>query len=182
LEPGLADKVRLLARRRRRRRRVAAGSVLTVAVAVSALSAFRQAHDGPGNQEVVQTVPLAPPAPVQVVTAAELQRAKADAEAQLAATRTLLAVERRRRGLDRLNRALAATGPEARAPAPPFRAQAALMLVGHAERLNTRANQPAEALAAYRRTVELFPDTPSAAVARQRIQELESQTIQEIPS
>jgi TolA-binding protein len=54
------------------------------------------------------------------------------------------------------------------------RAGAALTLVGQADRLRDLLQRRDDALATYRRAAALFPETPSAAVARQRIEQLES--------
>ena len=130
------------------------------------------------------TVPDVPAAPVtRLASNAEFDRARAEAGARLAAAEWLVAGERRRSRLVRLNVALASAAPTNDSRVAAFSEEAALTLVGHADRLKSRANSPTDALAAYRRAVELFPDTPWAAVARQRIEQLQSQIqSQEIPS
>ena len=100
---------------------------------------------------------------------AELQQAQTEAAERFAVARRVIALERSRQQV--------ATATVA-APSPVLfsdRAQAAVTLVSQADRLRDRLARPDDALAAYRRAAELFPDTPSAAVARQRIRQLEAQ-------
>jgi len=53
------------------------------------------------------------------------------------------------------------------------RDRAALILVYDADR-SFRENRPADAIAAYRRTIELFPQTHWAEIARQRLREMQT--------
>ena len=53
------------------------------------------------------------------------------------------------------------------------RDRAALMLVYDADQ-HAKDNHPAEAIAAYRRAVELFPNTHWADVARQRLKDMQT--------
>jgi hypothetical protein len=66
---------------------------------------------------------------------------------------------------------IAAPSPDVLSEIRQQRDRAALMLVYEADRARTD-NRPDRALAAYRRTIELFPTTYWATVARQRIKEM----------
>jgi hypothetical protein len=157
VRPGLAERVRSFAIRRRRQRRWAAGSAMAVAVTIGAVVALQPRRPGPT------------PRPDAARLAAELQQAQTEAAERFAVARRVIALERSRQQV--------ATATVA-APSPVLfsdRAQAAVTLVSQADRLRDRLARPDDALAAYRRAAELFPDTPSAAVARQRIRQLEAQ-------
>jgi hypothetical protein len=53
------------------------------------------------------------------------------------------------------------------------RDRAALILVYDADR-SIRANRPEDAVAGYRRAIELFPNTPAADVARERLKQMQT--------
>ena len=177
---GLSQRVRLLARRRRRRRQLVTGSALAVALIACAALLPR---DPPNRATAPQLARTNSGTPLPAFSTAELARSKAEAETRLAIARALMARERRGRERRRLEAALAAASWDANGPLESVRAEAALTLVAHGEELTSRTSNPADALAAYRRAAELFPDTPSAAVARRRIDELKSKVrLPEIPS
>ena len=181
VQPGLAERVRTRARRQQRRRRAAIGSALTVTVVAGTLAVvgpLRSRNEPIGREVNVATVETRPAEvsdPVRL--AAEMKDASVEAEVRLAVARRLTAMERRGAKYARLDRALAlaAAQPVQFDPVAAQRDQAALTMVDHADRLQNRAGRPGDALAAYRRAVELFPDTPSAEVARRRIEQLQSQ-------
>lgn len=177
LQAGLAARVLTRGRRRRQRRRLAGGAALAivlVASAIAVLGPVRKAGRPPVT--VATTTKAEPPyAPDPTRLAAELSRASLEADMQTAVVRRLRTAERRRMVYARLDRSLAAAGSAQIDPVAAQREQAALTLVHHADRLKSRVERPADALATYQRAVELFPDTPSAHVARRRIENLQSQ-------
>ena len=85
------------------------------------------------------------------------------------ANETMKRADRRRR-LSRASESLAAATPPS--TIGDQRDRAALTLLDHGDRLRRDLKEVDAALAAYRRTIELFPDTKWAAVAKQRIHEL----------
>lgn len=194
LDPDLAANVRRLSRRRRSRRRIAGGCVV-VLVAASVVAAVQSSRGRLRGGSVAQSGPLShspatPPAPHvsvpvsnAVEAAAEYRLAKLEADAAVASASRLLVAERSRRQLRELDGRLADGSPTQAERIASFRAVAALTLISQADRLESRADSPLDALATYRRAVELFPDTPWVAVARQRMEELQSRMRnQEIPS
>ena len=153
---GLAERVRGRAMRRRRHRRWAAGSATALLVAIGAVAVFR-----PGRSHEMRTIDT-------TQLAAEIEQAQLEAADRFAVARRVIALERSRQ------QAAASTVAAATPVLFSDRAQAAVTLVSQADRLRERLDRPDDALAAYRRAAELFPDTPSAAVARQRIRQLEA--------
>lgn len=192
LGPGVADAVRLRVRRRVRHRRLAATSLVTLVVIASAAAIVWSPWTHPRPRELVTTLPATRPetAPVvptppndRVRLAAEFLRAKQEAELRREIAKRLTAREQSRRKAGASNGAGPAFSPTQLDRIALLRGDAAQTLIGHADRLKSRASSPRDALATYRRAVELFPDTPAAAVARQRIEALQSQMqTQEIPS
>ena len=111
-----------------------------------------------------------PPAADATVLLAETRRLESEAAIHLAVASGLAA----RRDL---RRRAAETAADDRGAAPVTslrleREKAALTLLDHADRLRRDLRELDAALAAYRQTVELFPDTPWAALARRRIEEM----------
>ena len=177
LQPGLAERVRTRARRQRQRQRVAAGGVLTLAAAASVVLLLAQLRTGQnrGRPDAITGKTQAINESDQVRLAADVNRASLEAEIRLAVARRLTAVERRRLQYARLERALSAAQRVPVDPVMTQREQAAFTMVDHADRLQVRAGLTGDALAAYRRAAELFPETQSADVARRRIEQLQSQ-------
>ena len=190
--PGdLAANVRVEFRRRRHRQRVA-GAATAAFVIVASLFAVVRLSSREARRQIAQAPP--PPAASQrsvahvgvtdpKLLAVELSRARAEAYAHLSLSHRMLAAERRKANLVRLADAAVVAAPMRAERITMLRHEAAMTLVGQAEGLKTRAHSPLDALATYRRAMELFPETAAAAVARQRLSELETQIKnQEIPS
>jgi hypothetical protein len=173
MKAGLAGRVLARVSRRRRRRRIAAATVLGITAVVGAflMNAMRARDAESMTRVVVVAPPTAEPDPVRL--GAALEEARAEAAERLAIAHRLIALERSRRQ-HALSHTLGLTPFDSQTFVSP-RAEAALTLVSLADRLRDRLDRPDDALATYRRAAELFPDTPSAAVARQRMGELQSQ-------
>ena len=172
--PLLAESVRTRAGARARRRRQA-GAVCVLLLVVVGLSVVAFRPPGPSTSPTAQArfpQGSTQPAPVFDAAAAAAEAASLRAEAARRLTVANEAMKRadRRRRLSRAAEALAAATP------PPTvgdqRDRAALTLLDHGDRLRRDLKEVDAALAAYRRTIELFPDTKWAAVAKQRIHEL----------
>ena len=166
---GLAEKVRARAKRQRQRRRLAAGCVAVLAAVALTAAMLRPAG---GRRELVVTKGTVNEVDVE----AQAKRAALEAEVRLAVNERLSAVERRRAQSAALYRAISAAGPTRAERVAAQREQAALTLVDHADRLVGRPGSAGDALAIYHRAIELFPDTPSAEVARQRIAQLRTES------
>ena len=188
----LAGRVRVRFRRRRQVRRVAGASAFGFVFLIAMFAIVRFASRPVPAPQLTAVTPLpttlrTSPVVVEVqdpkVLVAEMRRARAEADARLAFTKRVLAAERHRFNMARLNEANHVPEPLRIQRIAMLRDEAALTLIGQAEGLKTRAQSPLDALATYRRAMELFPDTPAAAVARQRLSELESRIRnEEIPS
>ena len=170
---SLADIVRNRARARDRRRRAGAVGALLLAVGAVSVVAFRPS--GPSTSPTAQThLPQhgAQLTPVFDAAAAAAEAASLRAEAARRLTVANEAMKRadRRRRLSRAAESLAAASPLP--TVGDERDRAALTLLDHGDRLRRDLKEVDAALAAYRRTIELFPDTKWAAVAKQRIHEL----------
>ena len=177
---GVAERVRARSRARDRRRRATALVVLPVGVATVAalllrdrapVDAIRRVAASQATTAVASTGPTTAAAPPVDPTAAldEARRLQSEASIQLAVARGLNARrELRRRASERAGSTDLARGTSLRGE----REMAALTLLDHADRLRRDLKEVDAALATYRRTVELFPDTAWAAVARRRIEEL----------
>ena len=166
---GLAEKVRSRARLQSRRRLAAAG-LLVPFVLVAALS-WKTRNPFGDPVPVATTIEVAPPVAHQVsVEAVEATRLRAEASLRISTVEALRSRVARREKAQRARELLA--GAEAPDSISAEWDKAALTMLDHAERLRRDLKQVDAALAAYRRTVELFPDTRWAAVARQRIEQL----------
>jgi hypothetical protein len=151
----LADSVR---RRYARRRMTARIGATAMAVAACVVLAILMLPSRPK-----------PPTPIAKATDNALQLAALSFEADLhmRTAESLAAVVSRK----------PASSSKARRPDVPDvqlqRDRAALLLVYEADQ-RFKQNRPADAIAAYRRAVELFPQTHWADVARQRLRDIES--------
>jgi hypothetical protein len=152
-----ADQVRNRLARRRRNRSVATALaiVLTASLAatIASLPGLR-----PQPVQVAAHRPAEPPAATKLDLALQAELHERTAKRLLASGPSGTA----RRTVDP-NSALAELRQQ--------RDRAALMIV-YAADAERRANRPQQAVAAYRRTIELFPQTHWAAVARQRLKEI----------
>jgi hypothetical protein len=162
---GLAVHVRAEALRRRSRTRRAFGAASIVLIAVGAASSlFRSPPQTP-----VADVAVVAPDPADLARVREeITALRHEATAREATVAAMIAGEARGRrpparpAVDALDR---------------IRDQqdlAALALVRQADRFYHDLARPQRAAAAYERVVELFPQTPWAAVARQRLNEIKS--------
>ena len=155
---GLAEHVRRRAAARATRRRSAAAAVVVVASATAASWIARAPRFNVDRVPTASTAPAAAPA----VDVLEIARLQSQAAVHSAVADMLHARQARRW----------VAAPAAGATVQSERERAALALLDHADRLRRDLKQIDAALAAYRRTVELFPDTRWAAVARARIEQL----------
>ena len=164
--PTLADLSQRVKRRHHRRRTmktagVAIAAIVMIAVPLLTLAMFPR-HSSPPTNFVMKNRPPAP-------TRQDLARLD-------------LIAELHEQTADRLQRATSSTQVQ---PVPVIvadhdivlkqvreqRDRAALILIYDADQA-AREKQTTRALAAYRRTIELFPQTHWAAVARQRLKEM----------
>ena len=160
LRAALAETVRARARARSRRRAAGAAALVTLAAGWSAWVTRDRAPVASPVAQATSVTPAPPPAPADLRS--EISRLRAESDARLAAVAML-----------RVRRAsLPPSSIDASSTARAEREKAALAMVDHADRLRRDLKQVDAALSAYRRTVELFPDTRWAAVARRRIEQL----------
>jgi hypothetical protein len=157
----LADKVYRQARTRSRRRNFSA-AVAVVACIAAAVSFVRK-----------PTAPQ-PTRVAAVVDPAELSRLRSDAAMHLKVADAVLSRTQRRARTARLRDTPVTIESE--------REKAALALLDHGDRLRRDLKEVNAALDAYRRTIELFPDTRWAAVARERISQLMPGAARQCPS
>ena len=102
----------------------------------------------------------------------QVEALQARTDAALRLVRELLEDERRQRRLDELQAELASIGD----PLEEIRKQVdktAFMLVYQADRMYRELGQEQSAVQTYKRVIELFAESPSAEVARQRLSEIE---------
>ncbi|OQA00066.1 MAG: hypothetical protein BWY71_00847 [Planctomycetes bacterium ADurb.Bin412] len=103
----------------------------------------------------------------------EIDQLKAEADARMKIVQELIALEKKRKTLDELERKLASM----KDPLEEVRQQvekAAFVLVYQADRKLSEYNLRDSALADYHQAVKYFPDTLAAQKARQKITELET--------
>ena len=168
----LAEGVRNRARLRVRRQQAGGVCALLLVAGVVSVLAFRP-RDPSSSPTAQARLPQGGtrPAPAFDAAAAAAEAASLRAEAARGLTVANEAMKRadRRRRLARAAASLAATTPPT---VGDQRDRAALTLLDHGDRLRRELKEVDAALAAYRRTIELFPETKWAAVAKQRIHEL----------
>lgn len=159
LRSDLTVRVREVASRRARAARLATGGVVAGCVAALVMWVVRPPADQPATPtQVVQTTtqPAADPRAELLAIAQEADRRAAMAEA-------LWAAERR------------TSQPVSLTIAPDVAAQverAAFTMVYQAARMPATGGAKSPAAEVYRQVNQSFPDTPSAQVARQRLNEL----------
>jgi hypothetical protein len=163
---GVANCIRAELRRRQARRRTATGIALALLLVVATLIPMVRSR----AHRVIDLVGAKPAIESRPQEVARLQRElaalRAEANAGRTAVATMLRAERRVRQ------------SPARALADPVqriydqRDLAALALVRQADRLYRELDHRQSAATAYERVVALFPQTPSASVARQRLVEI----------
>lgn len=170
--PGdLARRVRILAARRRRVRvgisAAAAGIVLVVGMTL--LWPQDPTLPQPVNESPVAQVEQSQPDIAQIK--AEIERLHREANTRLAVVQRTQEILEEMKRLDELKKQTRM--PDAIANARREVDQAAYTLVSVADRMCRELDLCDSAAVKYRRVVELFPETPWAVVARQRLSELE---------
>jgi len=156
-------------RRRAGRRRLAsiAGPIAAAAAIVTALGIWSLAIKTPETtREQVRIVTLE----------AQVKQLQASTDAALALIHEVLEDERRRNRLEELEAQLASI-PD---PLEEIRKQVdktAFILVYQADRLYRELNETESAVATYNRVIKLFPRNQWAAVARERLSEIEGRRI-----
>lgn len=158
----LARQVRERARRRGRMRGSAA--VLALALCASAL-VYRLSPSRPlaPDHPAIRTGQTARKLAIEL---AQLDRVALRYER---AAEALRQVELNDQRLQRVNEAMARPGPLEQLEST--RARAALILLRDADRIGERPGGQARAAQQYRRAIELFPETPAAQSARQRLKD-----------
>jgi hypothetical protein len=173
---GLADRVRRL-RARRQRIRIAASAAVAALIAVSVGAAFF------ATRLPIQPLPVNQPPTLAELGApspdtrpdldrlqAHIDQLRAEADSALALVREVSAVLEQQRRLAELDRASASIDPrdEVRWQIN----QAAFISVYQADRMYRELDLRESAVESYRQVISLFPDTPAAEVARQRLSEI----------
>jgi len=152
-------------RRRARVRRAVSATCRAAALLILALAIW-----GLSDRSPEQTAKQAQIAALQ----AQVKLLQVRTDATLKLVQEALKSERKENRLNELQAELADI-PD---PLEEIRKQvdkAAFTLVYHADRLYRQLNQRASAIEAYNRVIELFPETQSAEVARQRLSEIEGE-------
>lgn len=108
-----------------------------------------------------------------VVLEAEIKQLKTQTDATLNLIRQVIDEERKHRRLDEM-RAQLASIPDPLEDIQKQVDKTAFILVYQANRMYSELNQKDSAVQAYKRVIELFPQSPWAEVARQRISEIQN--------
>jgi hypothetical protein len=162
--PDLAQRVRRRAQRRRIMRNATLASTAAAALAVSiGLPLVRQPRMTPVN-------PAATLSPQEIEM--ELASLRAEIASREAFVERLLANEKQAETHQRLLAAEKAVPREGLSE----RDQAGKILIRQAHEWRVTDGRRAEALEAYRRVIQLFPDSPWANVAREQIRMLQNQS------
>jgi hypothetical protein len=150
---------------------MAAAVLLPVALVVVAAAQHRFAGRNAREHLTVSTsvLPERPSQPDAAALLAESKHLAAQAEWHQSAAGSLDVLRHRRERVAHARERLTATDTD---PVMRERERAALALLDHADRLRRDLKQADAALTAYRRMIELFPDTRWAHIARQRIDQL----------
>jgi hypothetical protein len=162
LRPDLPDLIPGLARRRRANRIAALTAAAIVAMAASLWFAWAF-RPGPQAVRVVHT-PIQQSADLLRAEAARLAR---EAQIHQSIADRLLLAERHWLRMSQLRQTLAAPDPLEETQRQ--RDAAALFILRQAERLWADESRRPEAQRRYRNAIELFPESPWAAVAAQRL-------------
>ncbi len=174
LPADLPRRVRHLAERRRRVR--IAGSTAAAACLAAFLLLYGVSAPRPdGGDGVVQVTPQHEAQPGEALAdaewvRAEIARLRAEGDLRLEIIRRTLAIQQQQARLADLERELAQPDPLRLAQARVE--EAASILVHQADQLHRTLSSPEAAFASYRHTIELFPRTHSAQIARARLAEL----------
>jgi hypothetical protein len=168
----LAARVRgRVLRRRRVAFRLSAAAAIVLAAGVTVLMSYSPTRRGPlAGAGIARSEPVATP---HGDVRAELARLDREAEIRIAvARRTAEILTQRRLAESRTLQQPAIADPVADAQREVE--QAAYTLVSQADRMCRDMNLCATAVVNYQRVVELFPETPWATVARQRLEEIKN--------
>jgi hypothetical protein len=163
----LADRVRRKARRRRSFR-IAAGAV-AAGVVVSAGAALWLGRFQPGqDRPIVQK----PPSREELARLRdEIRRLRDQADSQAAIVRHMLALmQKQENGLEELRQQLARPDPAEQVQSQIDRA--AFIILCQAERMSRQEALRPSAVEAYRRVLQLFPQSRWAVVARKKLSEI----------
>ena len=173
----LADRVRRLQVHRRRMVVTTGGAIAAlVAVSIGAGIFLVGRPNGSAMKErpisVAKISTSAPDAQAELNRLrAQIEELRAEADSALALARQAAALQEQQSHLAELKRMLARGDPR-----DEVRRQmdtAAFTMVYQADRMYRELKLRAPAAESYRRVIALFPDTPSAKVARQRLSEIE---------
>jgi hypothetical protein len=169
LVAGLAKDVRVRAATRSRHQLIAASLAFPVVlaglvVAVQWYGWRQHQHDFARSTRPAEVKNAA--AANDALLIVESNRLAAEAASHESTANSLDGLRRRRERATRARELLASADAD---PVARERESAALALLDHGDRLRRDLKQVDAALAAYRRTIELFPDSRWAAVAKQRI-------------
>ena len=161
----LAGRVLVVARRRRNVRRtmggIAVGAIIVVGI-------FSLEHFQSRPPQIVRTNPKVNLEQVRV----ELAQFQEQANQHMLVAEQLLKDEKQAHQRKRIERLLSV--PDAQVVVESQRDQAAQVLIDRADRLMQRHRDVEQAATAYQRVIELFPTTPAAQTARQRLDNLKA--------
>ena len=171
---GRSDLAPWVVREGRRRHRIRTGVGAGVAAVAVTMGVFvlvnMQVGNGPATNAPSGTVAANGPGEVGQLKS-EIARIRDEADRASALAKRLCELRDRQARLAKLERKLPDRDPLDVARAEVNRA--AFMVVCQADRMHRDLQSPRPAVEAYREAIELFPDTPSAQVARQRLAEIQ---------
>jgi hypothetical protein len=159
---GMADQVRNRVASSRRRTQVIIACLMASACGAVVLRL------SPPRQQLTNALPGRPSEIRDADWRAEFAQLDRTAEFHEKVARNLERIENRDRHLRELQRQLA-TAPDPLASIEQARDRAALIMLRDGDRSLAKPNQQARAFENYRRAVQLFPDTPAAREAVQRL-------------
>lgn len=164
--PRIDDLPRAVFRRHRRRRAVRAASLITCLVLLACSGVFLVQRT-----QTRQLVIATQPSPIDT-RAIELAAIDANIERHVRTADLLVAGEKRRQSRDRTQRSL--EREDAIDMIQDQRNRAGLTLVSQGDRLNQQLQRSDDAVEVYRRAVELFPNTPAATIAAERLDRMKT--------
>lgn len=160
--------IRHRARQKRLARLVVPGTAAAVVlVALSIWTAVLRTDRAAGEQEKIAALEN------------EVRVLQARTDAALKLIREMVANEQRQRRLDQLQAELTSI-PDPLEEVQKQVETTAFIMVYQADRMYREPNQRDSAIRAYRRTIELFPETESAEAARQRLNQIETESRERI--
>ena len=172
MPPDLAGRVRRLARRRRAVRITTGAVAAALAVGIATAVFMAGPHGEPAPVDNTLIVDVDNPQDDLVRLRVEFGELRAEAEATLAVARRILDLQSEQKLLAELARIRARPDPveEVRQQMD----KAAFIIVYQADRMYRELNLHESAIASYRQSIKLFPQTRWADVARERLAEIES--------